>query len=435
MRIHHVALAFAAAALLTTPLLAAQPKPAPILDSADQKAVESIALSLRNDPAIKAARAAAIKRYLAAAPGALEDGKKNVEGATDEMVWGVLLNVANDPANPKVVWTETLPRSVGKRSLPGSRYAGDSPDRVYRGVRIDPAYRYEIRGRRSASPPLYSSIEAIPGPALWGLPPVNVISSNDVVTEDDGSFTITVDSSPANGRSNHLQTSDKVASLLLRDTIPDWGKQTPNELAIKRVDDAKVKPLTRADMVKLAVEQIDQSVTASLKYFDGIWSRPTNELNTFIRDLGWGMLAVNRFSLNDDEALLITLDPVSARYLSIQTLDPWLRSAAYSHRTTSMDVQQSQYHGDGSVTYVVSPKDPGIYNWIDTGDLHDGIVVVRWELLTDKADKDKAVREVRKVKINDVSLALSSEDKCTTPDERKQQLAERLAAYEARLKR
>lgn len=429
---------FVAAFLLAVVSISAfgvTPKPASILETSDQQAVETLAFSLLKDPAIQSARAAAITRYQATRWYQTADGRSHLQGAVDELLWGVLLSAASDPAEPKIVWTETLPRKVGKRELPGSRYAGDSPDRIYRGVTIDPAYRYEIRGRQTAQKnrqPLYISIEAIPRPAFWGLPPAAVITSKDIDVAADGSFTIIVDSSPTEGRRNHLQLPPQAAMLLLRDTTPNWRAHA-NALSIRRVDDVPAKPRSRDDIIRQAVALLEESVTASMKYFEGISSRPTNELNTFVRDLGWGILAVNNFSIADDEALLITLDPVSARYLSLQVMDAWLRSVPYRNRTTAMNDTQAQANADGSFTYVLSKRDPGVYNWIDSG-LNDGIMVVRWELLTQKADAGKAVRECRKLKLAELDAALAAEVKRVTPAERKQQLAQRQADYESRLK-
>ncbi len=434
MRTPKIAFVFTAAMLLATVAFAAAAKPAPVLLTADQKQVETLAKSLLNEPAIKAARAAAIKQYEAAPAWQLDDGKKTLQGIIDETLYGVLLSVASDPADPKIVWTEVLPYTYRKQRLTGSRYAGDSPDRAYRGITIDPTYRYEIRGKLNAKPPLYISIESLPRPAFWGLPPLASIFSKDIDFAADGTFKIEVDSTPTDGRRNHLQMPPGSAMLLLRDTIPDWGNQLPNTLSIKRVDDAAAKPRSRDDMIRQAVALMDEAVTASLKYFDGIWARKTNQLDVFVRPLGWGVLAVNRFSLQDDEALVITLDPQSAQYLSLQVMDPWLRAPLYAKRTISLNDRLAKANADGSFTYVLSPKDPGVYNWLDTGDLHDGIMVVRWELLSKPAVPSEAVREVRKIALTEVASSVPAEVTRVTPAQRRQQLAERQAAYETRVR-
>ena len=417
--------------------IAAAPIPAPLLLTTDQSQVETLAQSLLKDPAIHAAREAAVKRYQAAPPWQLEDGKKNLQGIVDETLYGVLLSVVGDPAKPKIVWTEVLPDSSARHKLRGSRYAGDSPDRAYRGVSVSPAYRYQVSGRRVGSGPLYIGLESLPPPAFWGLPPLAAIASKDIDFAADGSFTVSVDATPADGSRNHLQMPPATTMLLLRDTIPDWKNQLPNQLTIKRVDTAPAKPRSRDAMVKEAVVLMDEAITASLKYFAGIWSRNTNELNVFVRPLGWGLLCVNRFSLQDDEAMMITLDPQSARYLSIQVMDPWLRSAAYHNRTTSMNNFQAKANADGSVTYVMSLKDPGVYNWIDSGGLRDGIAVVRWELFASAANAavaEQAVREVRKVTFSDLASALPADVVRVSAAERKQQLIDRQADYEKRVR-
>ena len=116
-----------------------------------------------------------------------------------------------------------------------------------------------------------------------------------------------------------------------------------------------------------------------------------------------------------------------------QVMDPWLRSPLYADRTISLSDHQARANPDGSYTYVLSPKDPGVYNWIDTGDLHDGITVIRWELLAKPAVIDQAVREVRKLALVDLPGALPPEVPRVSAAERKQQQAERRADYELRI--
>jgi hypothetical protein len=58
--------------------------------------------------------------------------------------------------------------------------------------------------------------------------------------------------------------------------------------------------------------------------------------------LAGGLFALSRYDLRDDEALVLTLDPLSVRYVGIA------------------------------------------YNWLDTGGLPTGSVVARWELLAER---------------------------------------------------
>src|SRR5882724_2015770 len=140
---------------------------APLLTT-EQKEAQSQAIALSGDAAVLTARSAAIKRYQAAPPAQLADGKATLNAAVDEAVYGTLLALINDPAHPKVLWSQSLPYKIGTYQIAGGRYGGDDPDRIYRAIAVDPAYRYVIHGKRLAGASLDFSFEVISGPPLWG---------------------------------------------------------------------------------------------------------------------------------------------------------------------------------------------------------------------------------------------------------------------------
>jgi hypothetical protein len=86
-------------------------------------------------------------------------------------------------------------------------------------------------------------------------------------------------------------------------------------------------------------------------------------------------------------------------------------------------------NADGSVTFVIAAKDPGVANWLDTTGLHEGSIFVRWQKAPQPlAPNTRAVREVRLVKIGELSALLPP----VTPDGRRRELAARAAAYARR---
>jgi hypothetical protein len=133
--------------------------------------------------------------------------------------------------------------------------------------------------------------------------------------------------------------------------------------------------------------------------------------------------------LADDEALVLTLDPIGAKYLAVQLAGGWLSSLDYLHHAASLNLSQATPNPDGTLTLVVAPKDPGIANWLDTTGLHEGTLFVRWQKLPDSLDAAaQGVRSVRVVKVADLDPALTR----LTQAERKAQLAVRAAAYARR---
>lgn len=408
----------------------------PLLLTSDQEQVQSLATQLLDASPVRAARDAAIRSYLAAPPARLADGRSSLVGAVDELVYGVVLAIANDPSDPKVVWNQVLPYDSGTLHVTGARYGADDPDRIYRTIAIDPAHQYEIRGRRRPEASLDFSFEAIDGPALWGRTRA-VLQSEDVDVAADGSFVLTADATASDGRRNHLQLPAGTANILARDTLADWTRQLPNELSVKRTDQVAVEPRTHAQLVERAAQQVQASVAASLKLIEGASNNPPNHLFPVVRGLGsgvkGGVIAVNRFRIRDDEALVITLDPIGAKYLSIEVADPWLRSTDYQRRSTSLNQTQAQPSADGRFTYVLTRADPGVRNWLDTAGLHDGFLIARWELFSGQVHADRGVREMRIVPLSKLPTSLPAGAEHVTAAQRQQLLAARSASYQRRL--
>ena len=147
----------------------------------------------------------------------------------------------------------------------------------------------------------------------------------------------------------------------------------------------------------------------------------------------WGMTAPGKFEIADDEALVFTLQPQGARYLGVLITDPWMVSVDYSRRGSSLNNLQAWHNPDGSITYVVAARDPEVHNWLDTGGIHDGALLVRWELVEDTLDPTTAVVDAKLVKLRNLSSALPFAMPSVSNAERKVLIARRYKHYLRRL--
>jgi hypothetical protein len=147
----------------------------------------------------------------------------------------------------------------------------------------------------------------------------------------------------------------------------------------------------------------------------------------------WGIYAAGHFKLADDEALVLTVDALGGQYLAVQLANSWLGSLDYIRHPASLNSAQSAPNADGSYTFVISPRDPGVRNWLDTTGLHEGSLFIRWQKLPQPLNPNSnAVREVKVVKLSELAMALPADSQKVTPKERKKLLLERAAAYERR---
>ena len=98
----------------------------------------------------------------------------------------------------------------------------------------------------------------------------------------------------------------------------------------------------------------------------------------------------------------------------------------------SLNNRQAEANSDGSYTYVIALKDPGVPNWLDTGGLHDGEFLIRWQDLPESF-RACAVRRVERLPLTDLQQLIPTGTRHVMPEERKAQLLARTQAYANRL--
>jgi hypothetical protein len=254
----------------------------------------------------------------------------------------------------------------------------------------------------------------------------------------DGTFAITIDNSPTNGRPNHLQSrpQDRDGFIIIRDTLSDWTKQTPLRLSVVRLSGPPIRPpASEAELARRAAQMVDTvgpywAAWAHKVMFD----RP---VNTYTQNQprvgGWGLVKCGHYRLGDDEALVVRLERRQAAYLGFQLADVWGQAAPYVEKSGSLTQSQARPNPDGSYTYVISVADPGVANWLDPSGLHAGTFCTRWQGLTPGVSLDDAVREISVVKLQDWKAAMPAGTALMTPSERRAELKARAASYAQRL--
>jgi hypothetical protein len=108
---------------------------------------------------------------------------------------------------------------------------------------------------------------------------------------------------------------------------------------------------------------------------------------------------------------------------------PWFSQIDPANRVTALNNTQSYVHADGKVRYVVSKKDPGIQNWLDTGGFSTGSVFYRWIW-----SKNSPAPTSRLVKFSELAAALPSDTPAFSKQQRCAQIAARRWHLQKRLR-
>ncbi len=431
-------------------------------NSARSEAVERLALRIVNTPAVKAAKARGLIRYQTSATAAMPQGARYARSAIDEAATQSALYAAMTTIpEPTFTWVYAPPHRWHGYTIGGSRWYADNPDTMYRAVRIEHGSTYEITVRPGPVLPaqlsimMYDFVLHEHGVTARSDVPVGTMDiTADTPRNPDGSITVTVGPDPAAGRINYIQTKPQVEQILIREIRGDWTLPMVR-LGIRRTSGPAPKKATVDELSRLAAHYIDTAVDATLNIdkifgqrFDNLvsplrvrWIEETgSQAQKTIMDepLGpdrvLGFLGSSRYNLKDDEALILTLDMMGTRYLSVGTYRPFFLTPDHVGHTSSLNNYQTKANPDGTITFVIAPRDPGVYNWLDTGGNPYGSVSMRWQALTRPVVGNNAngVKTVKVVKIADLRKELPATTKWVTPGERAAQRAERSRLYHLR---
>lgn len=371
-------------------------------------------------------------------------GKETLRNAARGIAFNsVQYALAEDSARPFAMWVNNGAHRWSGLSLPSADCCEIyNPDNIYRFVGIDGRSRYEIRGQIVSPGPaqqsfvLYESLIGMGQMTMEAAGVVSALRSDQMAISGDGSFILTIDPEPANGRANHLQSGPAAKLLVIRDTLSDWFLQNPIVLDSHRLDGPPLgPPISQEGLEKRAAEILAGSSAYFVEYFDRYFnSFPANQVKApNARTGSWGFVSIGNYFLGDDEALVMTLERLDAGYFNIQVSDPWGGLPEYVTRSSSLNHTQSMPNPDGTYTYVISPGNPGVYNWLDTSGLTSGMFAIRWQAVPPTDRIDEAVRDARVVKLDVLAEVLPRGAPTLSDSERRAVLANRAESYARRL--
>jgi hypothetical protein len=324
---------------------------------------------------------------------------------------------------------------VGGRQIRGSRWGIDNPDSIYRVIPIAGDERYLIHGRVAERRMAENYF------TLWDakMNSVDVLSGHALVLDADRRFTISVDSEPANGRPNHIRSAPEAKEFYIRDVMLDWARDVPNELSIERLGaPPATPPLSEKAQAELTASTMAYFAEFTQKLSRGMLRGAPNAFALpYSTDQGGALRKQvyigGNFRLEEDEALVIDIEDGGAAYFVVPTSNVWGTTFDIVNHTSSLNKAQSVPNADGSWTFVLSLKDPGVHNWIDTCGFRTGILTLRMAEFPGGRIEGKLSARSRVVALSRLEKELPAETKWLSAAERSRQLAERAAAYARRL--
>lgn len=395
---------------------------------------ELAALELTNHPTVRAAYRTVAENWLGRAKPS-EAMREVFDAAFAEVMFSAAIWSSNqDPLRPKISCITRLQHPVEGRTIPGSRWGIDNPDSIYRVIPISGDERYEIHGRVGAHRMTENYF------TLWdaNMGTVAVLNGRTMDVEPDGSFTITVDSDPANGRPNHVQSTPEAHEFYIRDVLLNWDRDDPNHLAVQRLGEQPSAPARTLDeQADATADMMAHFANFTGKLSHGIYKMPANHFN-----LAWSadkvgamrnqVYVMGRFDLEPGEAFVVEVGDGGAEYFTVPLSNIWGTTLDLVDRSGSLNKAQSTENEDGTYTFVISPTDPGTANWIDSDGLREGILTLRMAEFGPERPKEDLGARGRVVKLDDLDNEVPSLPR-VSEQERATELAQRRTAYLRRL--
>jgi len=393
--------------------------------------------------------------------------------AVDEYAMGAafqqqLLN----PMTPTAVMQVAPPHTWYGQDVSGSRILYDNPDTIYRFMAVNKTSTYVITGQFTGDDPAETTFSVLTG--LSGNT-ASVLNGKDLVRNPDGSFTITVSGSPTGPGPNHIQITDDTTLIAVRNTLSDWNNQDPMSLSIERVSGPPnslfaqlggfaipfIGPtVTKNPLLTTLVSLIPPlpdtppllrgTVTAVImalglqmeaKYIKVATIDPTTgerrQPNVFTNPtrnaefLATQMQSAGYFQLDDDQALVLTINPGDAGYFVVPVTNDWTITDNYWDQQTSLNISQAEKNPDGTYTIVVSPQDPEIWNWVSTGGLNQGTISIRFQDIDPEATNLPTVSS-QVVSLDQLASVLPAGTVPATPQDRLDQIALRKSGFNNR---
>lgn len=406
------------------------------LDTPQQREIELAAVRLLQKPeAIAAAKEVAVHWIERVKPNAAQRALFDFE--YEQVKLCAAMDALNqDAIHPRMHSFFRFAHTVDGVPVPGTKQGNPNPDYAYRFVTIDDSSRYVIHGETVGQAPGVAEFAVLTAAQAY----LANLSARHIAFDAGGRFTLTIDpdapaTKPKKARVNHMQTKTGASQILIRDMLTDITVQRPYKLSVERLGPATRAPLTEADALSIFPARLRKMVDDMLFIAEKmIYSKPANTFPTPMVHQG-GIYAVSQayaaghYKIKSDEALVFTLTLGGAAYAVVPVNNVWGGLGDYLNHRGTLGTALSAPNPDGSYTFVLSIRDPGVANWVDPAGIEEGITFVRWAGLDPNYKGPAPTLQTQLVPIAELEQALRPGVLRADAAERKRQMAAHAAAY------
>jgi hypothetical protein len=176
--------------------------------------------------------------------------------------------------------------------------------------------------------------------------------------------------------------------LIVRQFRQDWAREQVARLEIECLTTGnRPAPLTPARIAQ-GLGDAARFVRATAEIFAG-WAEEFAQAPNTVMEKFTGLGDPNNkfwhgyWSLREGEALLIETKPPRCEAWNFQLNNYWEESLDYRYFPVHVNQHTARLEADGSVAIIVSPRDPGWGNWMDTVGHRHGTLGMRFTRAVD----------------------------------------------------
>jgi hypothetical protein len=315
-------------------------------------------------------------------------------------------------------------------------------DTSYRGAQFAAGGVYRLRGRKGT---LKMVRIAQSGPAKAAASGEPVLGPqridhdlNALQTDAEGYYDVILSVERPAGYTGDwwplLPTSNR---LLVRLVSSDWEHEISPTLSIERLDKPAPRPRPSAAELEAKLRALPHAIGFIAPMFVGHVEQLRqdgyiNKLKIFDVSQMGGLASQfyyeGAYDLQADEALIVeSTVPEVCLYRSLILTNDIYETTDWYNNHSSLNDAQAPADADGILRIVVSAKDPGVPNWLDTAGYPTGAIQGRWAEYS-----STPVPSVKKVPLNEIRTHLPPETPVITPEQREQLIRDRRAALQQR---
>ena len=315
-----------------------------------------------------------------------------------------------------------------------------NPDDIYLYCPIRSDLTYRISGNRGSVYMITFNTQA----SLPGLPTPNDhtgefysdLDDGDLQIDAEGNFEILVSAErPADHTGNWLRMKPGVTVLMTRYRSYDWLNEVDPRMSVECLNPAGLKKRLSPDEILDRIKQMAAMPVAATRLFYTMQNQVKENVGVNVFEPARLGGALSRqiylpavYEFEDDEALIVETElPETRRYWNFQLNDPYFNAVEYVYRLSSTNGHFAKVSSDGRFRAVIALKDPGVPNWLDPAGFKQGTIYGRWY------DCDShPLPTLKRVKFSEIRDHLPGDTPVITPEERAEELRQRVRACQRR---